>query len=156
MEYTKGVQLLLALLVVGATVYVIYTMARKWAVASAPPPEPDDPHAAFDGGEHYATDDERLRVETDGPSGAGEGVLMALVDALRARGYETNHVEPETYGFSTVVEIDGADVVLHIGAGGDCDWMLWVKTSDQKVPAQVEAALRTLDVRNIRWISARR
>ena len=149
-------QVLLAVLVIGATLYVIYTMARKWAVASAPPPEPVAPHATFDGGESYVTEDERQRIELDGPSGAGEGILMALVDALRARGFETNPVEPENYGFSTVVEIEGADIILRIGSGGDAEWILWVYAPENRLPQDIDSALRSLSIRNLRWINVRR
>ena len=98
------------------------------------------------------TADERLRIETDGPGGAGEGVLLALVEALRARGVGTNPVEPESYGFMTVVEIDGEDVVLTLAAGGDQAWILFVKAPSGKVPMEIMDALRSLeDVRNVTW-----
>lgn len=116
------------------------------------PPAALGPHATFDGGGRYATETERMRVELDGPGSAGEGLLMALVDALRARGAGTHPVEPESYGFMTVVELDGEDVILELGAGSEQDWLLFVKAPSGKVPHQVMDALRSLaDLRNVTW-----
>jgi hypothetical protein len=144
-----GLQILALVAVIG----LLYVVARAWARNAMPrKSEPLGPHAMFDGGERYATADERLNVEHDGPSGAGEGVLLALVDALRARGVITNPVEPETYGFMTVVEIDGEDVVLSLAAGGEQDWVLFVKAPSGKVPVEIMNALRSLgDLRNVTW-----
>ena len=149
-------QNLLQLLAVVGAIIVVYFVSRAWVRSGTPKPtetpERMGPHAMFDGGERYATADERLRVETDGPGGAGEGVLMALVDAMRARGIETNPIEPETYGFMTVVELDGEDVVLQLAAGGDQDWVLFVKAPSGRVPVEIMNALRSLeDVRNVTW-----
>ncbi len=156
--YTKGVQGLLAFLILAGVAGVVYWMVRAWARAgTVVPSEPDRPHALFDGGERYATADEQARIELDGPSAAGEGVLMAIVDALRARGVGTNPIEPESYGYMTVVEIDDEDVILRIGSGGDRDWMLFVEAPSGAVPPQIEDALRSLEnVRNVEWITARR
>lgn len=144
-----GLQILAIVAVVG----VLYIVVRAWARNAMPrKSEPLGPHAMFDGGERYATADERLNVEHDGPSGAGEGVLLALVDALRARGVITNPVEPESYGFMTVVEIDGEDVILSLAAGGEQDWVLFVKAPSGKVPVEIMNALRSLtDIRNVTW-----
>ncbi|MBA3501040.1 MAG: hypothetical protein H0T65_11735 [Deltaproteobacteria bacterium] len=145
--------MVLKILAVAAAVWLVYVFARGWRAASARRrSEPMGPHAKFDGGDRYVTADERLRVETDGPGGAGEGVLMALVDALRARGVGTNPVEPESYGFMTVVEVDGGDIILTLAAGGDQDWILFVKAPNGKVPMEIMDAVRSLeDVRNVTW-----
>jgi len=142
----------LQIVAVAMGLVALFVVARRWATTQPPPPTPLGPHAMFDGGERYATAEERMRIETDGPSGAGEGVLSALVDALRARGVGTNPVEPESYGFMTVVEIDGEDVILELGAGGDQAWLLFVKAPSGKVAPQIMDALRSLeDVRNVTW-----
>jgi hypothetical protein len=144
--------MVLQILAVAAAVWLLYVFVRGWRAASPPKSEPMGPHARFDGGDRYVTADERLRVETDGPGGAGEGVLEALVDALRARGVGTNPVEPESYGFMTVVEIEGEDIILTLAAGGDQDWILFVKAPSGKVPIEIMDALRSLeDVRNVTW-----
>lgn len=140
------------MIVVAAGLVALFVIARRWMTPATAKSAALGPHAMFDGGDRYATDDERMRIETDGPSGAGEGVLMALVDALRARGVATNPVEPESYGFMTVVEIDGEDIILELAAGGDQDWLLFVKAPSGKVPMEIMDALRSLDgVRNISW-----
>ena len=149
-------QNLLQMLAVVVAVLLAYLLSRSWARSGKPKPaktpERMGPHAMFDGGDRYTTADERLRIETDGPGGAGEGVLMALVDAMRARGIVTNPIEPETYGFMTVVELDGEDVVLQLAAGGDQDWVLFVKSPSGRVPVEIMNALRSLeDVRNVTW-----
>jgi hypothetical protein len=148
-------QTLLQILGVAAVIVVVYFVSRLWVRQGTPPvkqPEPLGPHATFDGGARYATADERLSVEHDGPGGAGEGILLAIVDALRARGIETNPVEPETYGFMTVVELDGEDVVMQLAAGGEREWVLFVKSPSGRVPAEIMNALRSLeDVRNVTW-----
>jgi hypothetical protein len=141
-------------IVVLAGLVGLVVVVRRWirGPSETIPPPSMGPHAMFDGGQRYVTSDERMRIETDGPSGAGEGVLMALVDALRAKGLETNPIEPESYGFMTVVEIDGEDVVLELGAGGDQEWILFVKAPSGKVAPQIIDALHSLaDVRNINW-----
>lgn len=149
-----------SILVVAATLFVLYAMARKVSAQRRPQPpsEPPKPHATFDGGEAYATADERMRIETDGPSAGGEGVLMAIVDALRARGVATNPVEPEDYGYMTVITVAGEDVILRVGSwGGEYEWLLFVEAPSGTVPPEVDAALRSLDnVRNVRWINASR
>lgn len=137
--------------VLAAGLVALFVIARRLAASAAAKSEPMGPHAMFDGGDRYVTADERMRVETDGPSGAGEGVLMALVDALRARGVGTNPVEPESYGFMTVVEIEGEDIILELAAGGDQDWLLFVKAPSGKVPMEIMDALRSLEVRNVSW-----
>jgi hypothetical protein len=133
--------LIVVLLVAAAVIaYVVWTMR-----APVNPREPLGAHAMFDGGERYSTAEERMRIET-------EGVLLALVDALRGRGVTTNPVEPETYGFMTVISIEGEDIILELSAGGDQTWILFVKAPSEKVPVEVMDALRSLDdVRNIKW-----
>ena len=144
--------MVLQIIAVAMGLVALFVVARRWANTQPPKPEPLGPHAMFDGGDHYATAEEQMRIETDGPSGAGEGVLMALVAALRARGVGTNPVEPESYGFMTVVEIDGEDVILELGAGGEQAWLLFVKAPSGKVPLQIMDALRSLEgVRNVTW-----
>ena len=146
--------LVLTILAVAAAVWLLSVFVRGWraAGARASKAEAMGPHARFDGGQTYVTADERLRVETDGPGGAGEGVLLAIVDALRTRGVGTNPVEPESYGFMTVVNLDGEDVVLTLAAGGDQDWILFVKAPSGRVPMEIMDALRSLsDVRNVTW-----
>jgi len=142
----------LQIIAVAMGLVALFVVARRWANTQPSRAEPLGPHAMFDGGAHYATAEEQMRIETDGPSGAGEGVLMALVAALRARGVGTNPVEPESYGFMTVVEIDGEDVILELGAGGEQAWLLFVKAPSGKVPLQIMDALRSLEgVRNVTW-----
>lgn len=138
------------LLLIAAALVVIYSIARARTRATKRA-EPLGPHATFDGGEQYATADERLHIEHDGPSGAGEGLLLAIVAALRARGFATHPVEPEAYGFMSVVEIDGEDVILTLGAGGEQAWILFVRAPSGKVPVEIMNALRTLHVRNVTW-----
>ncbi len=149
---------LLGIAIVVATLFVLYTFAQKWTAATRrrrppPPPEPAKPHATFDGGERYATADERLRIETDGPSAGGEGLLMAIVDALRARGVTTNPVEPESYGYMTVITIDGEDIVLRIGSWGrELEWSLFIESPTGRLPPQIDEALRSLeDIHNVQW-----
>ena len=136
-----------------AGVVVALVVLSLWAQRTAPKRnEPLGPHATFDGGERYATADEKLSVEHDGPSGAGVGILMAIVDALRARGLETNEVEPEDYGFMTVVKVGGEDVILQISAGGQQEWTLFVRAPSGKVPMEVMDAVRSLEaIRNLTW-----
>jgi hypothetical protein len=149
--------LVLQILAVAAAIWLLSVFLRGWRAAARRTSnnnkaEAMGPHAKFDGGQTYVTADERLRVETDGPGGAGEGVLLALVDALRTRGVGTNPVEPESYGFMTVVELDGEDVVLTLAAGGDQDWILFVKSPSGRVPMEIMDALRSLGgVRNVTW-----
>ena len=122
-------------------------------VTPPPPPEPLlPPHAMFDGGRRYATERE-LGITGPDTDGLGEGILMALVDALRALGVTSgNPIEPEDHGFMTVVEMDGEDVVLQIGMGGDQHWMLLVKSPSGRVPGRLMSALATLDdIRNVKW-----
>jgi hypothetical protein len=145
-----------ALVVIATTVAAlgaIYVMGRMWARAGTRvPAEELRPFATFDGGDRYVSDDERTRVDASGPSGAGEGMLAALVEILRVRGVAVNPIEPEDYGFMTVIELAGEDIILKIGASGDTDWMLFVKTPDGRVPLQITDALASLaDVRNITW-----
>ena len=148
-----AVQLVLTILAVAAAIWLSTIFLRGWRAAGArAKTESMGPHARFDGGTRYVTADDRMRVETDGPGGAGEGVLLALVDALRARGVGTNPIEPESYGFMTVVELDGEDVILTLAAGGDQDWILFVKSPSGRVPMEIMDALRSLeDVRNVTW-----
>ena len=149
--------MVLQILAVVAAVWLFYVFARGWRAAAARTNSNNKaaamgPHAKFDGGQTYVTADERLRIETDGPGGAGEGVLLAIVEALRTRGVGTNAVEPESYGFMTVVEIDNEDIVLTLAAGGDQDWILFVKAPSGKVPMEIMDARRSLeDVRNVTW-----
>ena len=135
---------------------VSVVLSRRWrrAVQREPsPPEPIKPHATFTGGDRYCTADERLRVETDGPSAWGEGILMAIVEAPRARGATTNQVEPESYGYMTVVNVDGEDIVLRIGSWGrEFEWTLYVESPSRKVPDMVVEAVRSLeDLRDVVW-----
>jgi hypothetical protein len=153
------VQVLLVFVVAVVTLVVLYGMANKWARARAPQPpsEPAKPHATFVGGQRYATADETLRIETDGPSAGGEGVLLALVDALHAHGAITNPVEPEDYGYMTVVTVGGEDVILRIGSwGAEFEWTLYVESPSGKVAPEIDVALRSLgDVRDVTWFNAR-
>ena len=131
----------------------LVVVARRWAEQpiAAPASASLGPHASFAGGHRYATEAERALDGGDADS-LGEGLLMAIVDALRARGVGTNPVEPEPYGYMTVIEIDGDDVILQIGAGGEQDWLLFVKSPTGKVPQQVIDALASLDdVRDVTW-----
>jgi hypothetical protein len=149
---------LLALVVVVATIFVIYSVARRSAGPRArPPAEPPKPYATFEGGHSYTTTDERMRIELDGPSACGEGVLLAIVDALRAKGAQTNPVEPESYGYMTVVGVGGEDVILRVGSWGrEFEWTLYVESPSGKVAPEIDSALRSLlDVRNVKWINAR-
>jgi hypothetical protein len=151
---------LLALALIGATIFIVYWLAvRRYqaAAGSRPPAEPPKPYATFEGGHTYATADEKLRIETDGPSACGEGMLLAIVDALRAKGAQTNPIEPESYGYMTVVGVGGEDVVLRVGSWGrEFEWTLYVESPSGKVAPEIDAALRSLvDVRNVKWINAR-
>lgn len=148
-----GLQITVQVVAIALVLVVLYVAARAWARANkAKTAEPMGPHAMFDGGERYETADEKLSVEHDGPAGAGIGLLMAIVDALRARGLETNEVEPEDYGFMTVVKVGGEDVILQIGAGGDQEWTLFVRAPSGKVPMEVMDAVRSLEgIRNLTW-----
>ena len=150
--------ILLGLVVVVAVFYVLYRIARfRYAAEQArQPPEPAKPRATFEGGQRYATADEKLRIETDGPSACGEGMLLAIVDALRARGVVTNAVEPESYGYMTVITVSGEDVVLRIGSWGkDFEWTLYVESPSGKVATEISDALRSLeDIREIKWVNA--
>jgi hypothetical protein len=52
----------------------------------------------------------------------------------------------------TVVELDGEDVILTLAAGGDQDWILFVKSPSGRVPMEIMDALRSLeDVRDVTW-----
>lgn len=139
----------------------LVALSRWWAGEAPPvdvtaPAEPIpslvEPHAVFDGGHRYATEQERA-ADASTSERRGEGLLMALVDALRARGITaTNPIEPEHYGYMTVVEIDGEDVILQLAAGGPQEWRLWVKAPSGRVPPSVVDALHALeDIRNVRW-----
>ena len=128
----------------------LVALSRWWTEqpVAAPAASGLGPHASFAGGDRYATEAER-GSDSDA---RGEGLLMALVDALRARGVGTNPVEPEPHGFMTVVEIDGDDVILRVGTGGEQDWLLFVKSPSGKVPQQIVDALASLeDVRDVNW-----
>ena len=149
-----GLQSALQVVAIAAAILVVYFIARAWTRAgAAKKADPLGPHATFDGGERYATADEKLTVEHDGPAGAGIGLLQALVEALRARGLETNEVEPEDYGFMTVVKVGGEDVILQLGAGGQAEWTLFVRSPSGKVPMEVMDAVRSLEgLRNLTWL----
>jgi hypothetical protein len=84
-------------------------------------------------------------------------MLLAIVDALRAKGAQTNPIEPESYGYMTVVGVGGEDVVLRVGSWGrEFEWTLYVESPSGKVAPEIDAALRSLvDVRNVKWINAR-
>jgi hypothetical protein len=162
--------LLVFLTVVGALVFllVLWPAGPAMPVSTVPSPEPLlPPHAMFAGGHRYATERELGIIgsaaggsaaggsvaggsDTDG---LGEGLLLALVDALRLRGVtSTNPIEPEDHGFMTVVDIDGDDVILQIGVGGDRQWLLLVRSPSGTVPSVVMDALASLDdVRDIAW-----
>jgi len=143
---------LIAALIIACFVTALVGLAVWSQRGAAKSNEPLGPHATFDGGEHYATADEKLAVEHDGPAGAGVGLLMAIVAALRARGLETNEVEPEDYGFMTVVKVGGEDVIIQISAGGQQEWTLFVRSPSGKVPMEVMDAVRSLEgLRNLTW-----
>ena len=149
--------LLVFLAVVGLLVFLLVLSRSETAtpVATTPPAPPEPllpPHAMFEGGHRYATERE-LGIAGTETDGLGEGLLMALVDALRHRGVISDSpIEPEDHGFMTVVAIDGTDVILQIGIGGDQQWMLLVKSPHGRVPGVVMDALASLeDVRNVRW-----
>jgi len=146
----------LGLVLIATTVAVLgalYAIGRMWTRTAAVTPADDlRPFATFDGGERYADDAELARVESDGPSGAGEGVLGALVDLLRSRGVTVHPIEPESYGFMTVIELAGEDIILRIGAAGVPDWMLFVTAPNGRVALQITDALASLaDIHNITW-----
>ena len=144
--------MLIAAVILACFVAALVGLAVWSQRGAAKPNEPLGPHATFDGGERYATSDEKLAVEHDGPAGAGIGILMAIVDALRARGLETNEVEPEDYGFMTVVKVGGEDVILQISSGGQQEWTLFVRAPSGKVPMEVMDAVRSLEaIRNLTW-----
>src|SRR5687767_3151885 len=130
-----------------------FAKARYRRESAARPAEPARPRASFEGGEVYATADEKLRIETDGPSAGGEGILMAIVDALRARGVVTNPVEPESYGYMTVITVGGEDVVLRLGSWGrEFEWTLYVESPSGKVASEILDALGSLEnIRNVAW-----
>ena len=147
--------LLVFALAVGLLVFLLLRRPPPDLPARPPPPPPAPllpPHAMFDGGHRYATERE-LGITGSETDGLGEGLLMALVDALRAYGVTSNNpIEPEDHGFMTVVEIDGEDVILQIGIGGDQQWLLLVKSPSGRVPSQLRSALSSLDdVRDVKW-----
>jgi hypothetical protein len=152
--------LVLKLIAVGLGLVGLVIAAKRWAsaVPAVAKHEPEPPHATFEGGSRYLLEHEREPADDGDLSGHGEGVLTAIVDVLRARGLGTNPVEPLSYGYMTVVEIDGEDVILDIGVADFCDdgepeWKLFVKARDHQVPRQIREALAALaGIRNVQWV----
>jgi hypothetical protein len=128
--HTLGIVAVTVAVIVGGLA-VLMVAAGIWARRGEGRPDRPGVETAcrFRGGSHLATADERASEAEHGGLYLGEGVMTALVAALRELGVETRNPGADDFGWGVQATLEGRSAYVHLWRDAEQEgdgWLLLV------------------------------